>query len=104
VLSSFVDTLETCHAFKIKITRTPPKYATSTLKVRNNIFSFIHPIIPISPNYAPSSCFYLSKVLLQKEACGYAKVTLKTEKREKESIEKWTSVRDIKTMGTLIPA
>jgi hypothetical protein len=39
VWSTFVDTLETYHAFKIKITYTPPKYAASTLKVRNNMFS-----------------------------------------------------------------
>jgi hypothetical protein len=42
VLSSFVDTLETFHAFKIKIMHIPPKYAASTLEVRNNMF-FIHP-------------------------------------------------------------
>jgi hypothetical protein len=30
-----------------------------------------------------SSCYYLSKVLLQKDACGYAKVI-----KEKKSIEK----------------
>jgi hypothetical protein len=29
--------LETCHAFKIKIMYTPPKYAASKLEVRNNM-------------------------------------------------------------------
>jgi hypothetical protein len=40
---------------------------------------------------------------LQKEACGYAKVTIKKKKR-KRVLKKWTSVRDIKTMGTSMPA
>ena len=45
---------------------------------------------------APSSCCYLSKVLLQsKETWGYAKVIHKKRKKEK----KWTSVRDIENNG-----
>jgi hypothetical protein len=43
-----------------------------------------------------SSCYYLSKVLLQKDACDYAKVI-----KEKKSIkEKWTSVQENKIMDT----
>ena len=48
---------------------------------------------------AQSFCYYLSKVLLQKDACGYAKV-LKKRREEK----KWTSVQESKIMGTLMPA
>ena len=40
---------------------------------------------------APSSCCYLSKVLLQKRGMGYAKVIHKKRRIEK----KWTIVRDI---------
>ena len=45
---------------------------------------------------APSSCYYLSKVLLQKRGMGYAKVIhRKKEKKENKKIELrkiWTSV------------
>jgi hypothetical protein len=37
---------------------------------------------------------------LQKEACVYAKVTLKKRKRV---LKKWTSVQDIKIIGTSMP-
>jgi len=43
---------------------------------------------------APSSCYYLSKVLLRKRDIGYAKVIQKKE-RKKRVEKKWTSVRDI---------
>jgi hypothetical protein len=45
--------------------------------------------------------YYLSKVLLQKDACGYAKV-IKEEKRK--VLKKWTSVQENKTMDTQMPA
>ena len=51
---------------------------------------------------APTSCCYLSKVLLQKEAWGYAKVIHKKEKKGKKELKKMdTKVSEIfKTMGT----
>jgi hypothetical protein len=52
------------------------------------MFSFIHPIILIPPNKYSKFCYYLSKVLLQKEAYGYAKSYSKKGKKEKESIKK----------------
>ena len=48
---------------------------------------------------APSSCCYLSKVLLQEKRHG-AMQKLFIKKREKSIGKKWTSVRIIKTMGT----
>jgi hypothetical protein len=51
---------------------------------------------------AQNSCYYLFKVLLQKDACGYAKVLKK--RREEKSMKKWTSVQENKTMGPLMPA
>jgi hypothetical protein len=48
-----------------------------------------------------SSCCYLSKVLLQKDACGYEKVI---HEKKKRVLKKWTSVQENKTMGTLMPA
>ena len=105
---------EVCHALKIKITYTPPymhysytrgrhknmpsrstqKCSTPTLGVNNkNMIDWflIHQI------NAPSSCCYLSKVLLQKRDMGYAKVIhKKRKKKKKRRVEKkWTSVRNI---------
>jgi hypothetical protein len=52
---------------------------------------------------APSSCCYLSKVLLQKEVCSYAKVI--HEKRKEKSVEKINKCpRYLKTIGTQMPA
>ena len=49
---------------------------------------------------APSSCYYFSKVLLQKRGMGYAKVIHKKERKKKRRVEKnWTSVRDIENNG-----
>jgi hypothetical protein len=51
-----------------------------------------------------SFCCYLSKVLLQKDACGYVKVIHEKRKKRKRVLKKWTSVQENKTMGTLMPA
>jgi hypothetical protein len=51
-----------------------------------------------------SSCYYLSKVLLQKDACGYAKVIHEKKKKTKRVLKKQISVQENKTMGTLMPA
>ena len=39
-----------------------------------------------------------------KEAWGYAKDIHKKREKQKRDEKKWTSVRDIKTMGTQMPA
>ena len=50
---------------------------------------------------APSSCYYLSKVLLQKRSLGYAKVIHKKKKKKRKNGQ----VSEIyKTMGTQMPA
>ena len=55
---------------------------------------FIHQINTLS------SCYYLSKVLLQKRGMGYGKVIHKRKRERKKRVEKnWTSVRDIENNG-----
>jgi hypothetical protein len=93
VLSSFVDNLETCHAFKIKITRTPPKYAASTLEVRNNMFSFIHLITSIPPNKCSKFLLLSLKSFVVERGLWLYKSYSK--KEEKESIEKNRQVSEI---------
>jgi hypothetical protein len=61
----------------------------------------IYPIAQ-APINAPKFLLLSLQVLLQKDACGYAKVI--HEKREKRVLKKWTSVQENKTMGTLMPA
>ena len=103
---------ETYHTLKIKITYSPHIFAAPTLGVRNNMFS-IHPKMFYSyignrhknkfvRMNAPSSCKCLSwKVsIVEQEAWAMQKLFIK-ERRRKKSIEKWTSVRDIKNNGYL---
>jgi hypothetical protein len=105
VLSTFVDTLETCHAFKIKITYTPLKYVTSTLEVRNIMFLSIHPITPMPPNKCSKFLLLSLKSFVTERGLWLCKSYSKKEKKEKKRVlKKWTSVHNIKTMGTSMPA
>jgi hypothetical protein len=55
----------------------------------------------ISTKNAPSSCCYLSKVLLQKRSKGYAKVIHNKKKKRKKELRKNGQVSEIsKIMGT----
>jgi hypothetical protein len=71
--------------------RSIQKCFTATLGVNTKIFL----IGSIQQINALSSCFYLSKVLLQKRSRGYAKVIHKKRRKEKRS------VRDIENNGYL---
>ena len=81
----------------------PKKCYILTLGVntRNMLIRF-----PIHQINAPSSCCYLSKVLLQKRDMGYAKVIHKKRKeKKKRELRKNGQVSEIfKTMGTQMPA
>ena len=61
-------------------------------------------MIGYPPNNAPSSCCYLSKVLLQKRSLGYAKVIHKKRvlKKKKKMDAKVSEIS--KTMGTQMPS
>jgi hypothetical protein len=60
--------------------RSTQKCSTPTLGVNNK-----NKLDRISTKNAPSSCFYLSKVLLQKKKQGYAKVIHNKKKKRKKS-------------------
>jgi hypothetical protein len=65
----------------------PSTQKRSTLTLGVNIKKYFHP-----PNNCSKFLFYLSKVLLQKESCGYAKVIKKSiEKMDKcpNYIKQW---------------